>query len=168
MNIDRAIQHLQETANLLLPHGIYPGSYIGGHSGEFTETEWSAYGWNPNPQFPGDGTDASASPKPTWAELVAADAASRLIDNRNSAIAAVSQDATRRITAAYGARDVDHEIRIRLRGSHTAAQDAERVRLHERHDRLQEWIADTNRTLAELESFDPTADGHWTEATVMP
>ena len=161
IHVNDALLHLQDTAGLVLPHNLQPGAYV---APVMTEAEWNAYGWNPNPQFPADGIDAAASPKPTWAELVAADAASRLIGTRQEAIALIDIEATRRITESYGARDFEHETRIRLRGAATDAQNAERLRLHNKHDELQAWVADPARTFAELEAFDATDDSHWTDS----
>ena len=63
---------------------------------------------------------------------------------------------------------LEHETRIRLRGAATDAQNAERLRLHNKHDELQAWVADPARTFAELEAFDATADSHWTDSRTEP
>ena len=83
----------------------------------------------------------------------------------------IGGEETRRICVAYiGDQDVpqtvEQEILYRLRASATdlATKDAERNRLHGKAAALRAWVEHADRTLAELDTFDPTADLHLVRA----
>ena len=157
---------------LVLPHGIFPGSYPGGVAEAVCTSwaRWRAYEWNP-PEFVPVGprllkeygdTDSGASPKPSWQDIRAAWERAALVRGRDRAAAMLREECRARITAAYGERSIEDEILLRLRAGHTAAQDAERDRLRARYRVLVAGLDDM--ALDALESFDPGEDRHWSPA----
>lgn len=181
-----AIRHIQDTVPGDWPNDIEPmleyEALLPSPRGEprwsqaqlFPEGEaaWNAYDYNPG-EFsgsfaPDEDTRATVRPKPTWAELQAAAAASRLSFLKVDAPRQIQAEEARRICAAYiGDQDVpqtiEQEILYRLRASDTdlAPKDTERDRLRGKAVALRTWINDDMRTQSELEAFDPTADSHW-------
>lgn len=153
---------------LVLPYGIMPGSHPEGVA-TAVQTSWAnwkrRYGFNP-PDFMAHleefaTYDSAAGPKPTWATIRRAADRGRTTELRNAHLAAIVREGERRIVEAYGARNLDDEFKRRLSGRTTAAQDTERTRLVAKHDALETWLESTDRTLAELEAFDPADDAHW-------
>ena len=167
MDIQNAIQHLQETVGLILPYGVIPGSYLGGLNSDFDEARWNEYSWNPPdylndiPEF--ELQDPAASEKPTWAELVEANGVAVLADLRSNKMYQVNFEATRRIAAIYhpdAARDRNKEWQVRLSGTDLTIQDAERIRLVTVCHNIETRISDAS-TEEELNTIDPTADSEW-------
>lgn len=165
MNVQRAISQLMQSDGLLLPHDILPGSFPGGIDLDFDETRWLAYQWNP-PEglaefYPA--ADPAASPKPTWTQLVEADAAGRLVELRAGKQRAVDKQERERICAAYGAASLEEEILYRLRKAGTpeiVAQNAERNRLRARGNALRASVR-AAADIAALEAIDPAANANW-------
>ena len=114
-----------------LPFDAMPGEPPDGDEIVFTEDTWNSHRWNPPGAvaYPPDTFDADASPKPTWAMLVAAVAPAELAQARERAIADLKALCRRKITAAYGATSLNDEMLLRLRNGETAAQNTERDRL---------------------------------------
>ena len=116
---------------LKLPHGVLPGELPGGDAVTFTAETWEAYQWNP----PGlgayavDDADDSADPKPTWAMLQAAVAPAELAQAQRRAVGELKTLCRRKITAAYGAANLNDEMLLRLRDGETTEQNTERDRL---------------------------------------
>ena len=163
MNISRAILYLYRNEGLVLPYGYPPGSFPGGINSEFDETTWGVYQWNPPQHIPNyDTPDPEASPKPTWAKLVESDPKAVVATKKQELLNQLGEEARRRITRAYGVRDWNHEIQLRLRGSNTTEQDQERDRLRAVHATLEAQIksASSTQTLEELNLTDDTV---WVE-----
>ena len=167
MDIQLAIRHLRRTAGLQLPHGFLPGSYPGGIDLDFDEARWTAYQWNPpagladDPEFAV--ADPNASPKPTWAALVAANAVASLANLRADKLQQANDEATRRIALTYHAgADLNplKEFQERLSGRDQTANDAERVRLVSVCHALEARI-EAATTEAELTAIDPSDDTEW-------
>ena len=160
MDIQRAIAWLVEHEGLRRPHGYMPGSRPGTLDTEFTEATWGIYRWSQvGLAFGMVPRDPGASPKPSWDQLVAANAAAALTERRTEHLHTLRAECRARITAAYGAMTFEEEVELRLRGDHTAAQDTERERMRERYRELRDLVPYMNeRTLAR---FDPAADAAW-------
>ena len=155
-----------------LPYGLHPGSYPGGVHSEImdSETTWNAYQWNPPeylkhlPEY--SATDANASSKPTWAQIIYASnnpyPEISIEELRDRRLISLRRSCRGRITRAYGEDNHHDEIELRLGGRHTEAQDTERERLRTRYSIIKAWIESTDRTLTELEGLDLTDDANWT------
>ena len=162
------INQLVAEGTLVLPYGFMPGT----RPGEIVtaiQTSWArwkrSYGFNP-PDFMAHlpeyaASDPDASLKPSWQTLLAASQRGRIARWRTEHQRSIEAEGERRITAAYGARDLNHEFKRRLAGMHTPVQDAERVRLAAKHGELEAWVEHADRTLDDLESFDPADDARW-------
>jgi len=108
-----------------------------------------------------DTADPEASPKPTWAALVAAERAARLGALPVALIARANAQAKARIAAAYaGTPNRIEELTRRLNGRATAAQDAERARLVAVCHALERRIGEAG-TIDALEAIDVTSDAVW-------
>ena len=151
---------------MVMPHDVYTVenevTQVFALSDPTTEAEWNALPWNEPERTPylagqvNDGlADPNAPPKPAWAALQNAEP----IALRNAALALLEREAKRRIIAAYGADDWEHEIRIRLRGDHTDDQDSERDRL--RNVYRSEAARVDAMTGAQLAEYDAAADALW-------
>ena len=162
------IDQLVADGALVLPYGFLPGSYPGGVA-TAVQTSWARwkrrYGFNPPdflkhlPEYAP--VDAAASAKPSWQTIRAAALRRELATLRASGFQAIEAEGERRIMDAYGARDLEHEFKIRLAAKHTEAEDAERVRLAAKHAELETWLESDERTAEELRAFDATLDSHW-------
>ena len=156
------------------PHRRYPLAPDGSNPALSEET-WTAYRWN----FPAPPTglpDPVASPKPTWAELESSLAQVRLRRARARVASSSQMQEQGRICQAYigdqnVAQTVQQETLYRLRamefGTDITAKHAERDRLHTRAVALKAWTEHEDRTLTEIEDFDPADDSHW-RATPPP
>lgn len=173
MDIQMAISWLQRHEGLVLPHGIMPGTFPGGFDPEFDAVGWLTYRWNPPPDLADlgfDTRDSNASPKPTWAKLLEANASARQVQTRDDLRALVDREEARRIRAAYGVESFEQEVLYRLRAASRAdttaldAQDAERDRLRSRGNALRVSIRAT-MTQAALDALDPRDDAFWREST---
>ena len=165
------INQLVAEGDLALPYGFMPGMRPGGIVTAI-QTSWArwkrSYGFNP-PDFMAHlpeyaVSDPDASLKPGWRTILEASQRGRIARWRTEHQRSIEAEGERRITAAYGARDLDHEIKRRLAGMHTPVQDAERVRLAAKHGELETWVEHVDRTLADLEAFDPADDALWQDA----
>ena len=140
---DVAIQNLVENG-LVLPHNHMPGSYPGGFRLIKTEAEWMSYTWNPPQEFPEEGIDATASPKPTWAELQAAFIVESVSEFKTITLQKIRTFTTHLISLkAYGAHNVEHEKQIKER----LADDPRLTRMNEykehyrtRYHEIKHWI----------------------------
>ena len=153
---------------LKLPYGFIPGSRPGGIVTAI-QTSWArwkrSYGFNP-PDFLKDlpeyaSPDPDASPKPRWQTILEAVPRGKMVATRRESKERLRSEGQRRITAAYGARGWHEEIEMRMGGRQPQGSDVERDRLRGRHAALKAWVEQADRTLAELEAFDPSADVHW-------
>ena len=129
---------------------------------------WELYEWNP-PEYlkhidEFSEADPSADLQPMWEELVGALPMARMGTHRRRGTVGIHIEGNRRITEAYGATDWQDEIQIRLGGRQPAGSDAERDRLRSRHASLKTWVEHADRTIADLEAFDPTDDARWQDA----
>jgi len=166
MDVTPALLYLQQHRNLVLPHGLLPGSYPGGIDADFDEARWMAYQWNPPVGYPGLPEDSAASAKPLWVTLVSADRLAQLADRREVHLALLRREAEKRIVWAYGESTLTDEFALRLRGGHTPAQDTERDRIRAKYQQLRAWVLDPARTVEELTDparFDPREDSLWEE-----
>jgi len=98
--------------------------------------------------------------KPSFKVLAPMVAARRFAAAKDSTLATLSTEATRRISACYGVETFDAEVKLRLRGGHTPAQDAERDRLRGVYRTLKAQIQKMP-TVAKLEALDVISDAHW-------
>ena len=115
---------------LSLPFNAEPGEEPGGEAPTFTEATWNDYRWNPpGASYPDSAFDETASAKPTWAMLQAAVAPAELAQVQRRAVGDLKTLCRRKITAAYGATNLDDEVLLRLRDGETADQNTERDRL---------------------------------------
>lgn len=181
MNVKHAFRYMRDTSDFRLPYGVIPGSGLGTTNYNFADEQaWNGYQWNP-PQNLRDvvgftEADPDASAKPTWAVVVAADSVATTMEVRRERLQALLNEVLRqerqRICAAYignqnGSQTVTQELLFRARsqesGLDISAKHTERDRLHAKAVALKAWVEHADRTLTELESFNPTADGHWAE-----
>lgn len=124
--------------------------------------EWAACHWNPPiaPHNQETDPDPDASPKPTYDQLLAWYAVFTELTS-NEVLVQIDEAATLAISEAYGANSERKEIRIRLAGEATPAQDAERKRLIARCHAIEAEIAAAT-TKAELETIKAKIDnGTW-------
>ena len=145
---------------LELPHGFMPGTVPGGLDAGFDQVRWNAYGWNPIPGLPELGHDPNAGSKPSWADILRANADAALDDLRRQRTNDANRQTGSRISAAYRASGPDDEIWRRLRGEATPEQDAERDRLLHACRALKARIQ-AARTRAQLEAIDPADNRQW-------
>ena len=154
------------------PHGLLPGTTWLKH-GPIDETArgrfqpsadaYSALQYNPpeyaTDHFPDADMSANIRPMPTWEEVETAARESNLRRVRDVLPGALSLEAQRRITAAYGADSWEDEIQKRLRGATAPAQDTERDRLiavyHAEIQRISTMTDD------EILAYDPSDDAIW-------
>ena len=153
---------------------VHPGPYRrtespGGigflYSGILDAEWWLQIAWNPYEEWVIDHTgpppavlrptlavvhpvDAAADPKPPWATVERWALRSALVP---AMVAEARKECQRRITAAYGARDLTGEMLRRLRGADPDA-DAERDRLRAVCALQVAWIEDPGRTRPQLEA----------------
>jgi len=155
MEFQLVINRLVRVNGLRLPWMTMPGSFPGGVANPaITEATWEAYIW----QDP-ENVDPDASDKPSWDDLVA-----NLVHVNESrawgrTTRAIDSEERRRITEAYGARNLEEEVLYRLRGA-TPEQDAERDRLHAVAEGLRRRLRDAEG-LEAMETIDPTDDDEW-------
>ena len=160
--IKLGIEHLVSINALILPYGLFPGSYPGGNDEKIFESKeaWDAYVWNP-PQYSGleGDPDPRASSKPEWEELEVVGMLEHLSQARTDKLRLLKSECEIRITRAYGEMNTRDELFLRLRGGQTAKQDAERERLRAKYIEIKTTIQ--NASLKQLQSLDLNADGLW-------
>ena len=164
VNAFEACGHL-ESQGYRLPYGVW-AQYrppVGSTPLHFDEKGWENYVWNPPQGYEHDGPDPSADPKPSWNELVSAHSVVISAVLKIELGISLKQETQRRITEAYGEEDFRGEMELRLRGGHTPIQDRKRDSLRARYKVLRAWLQSSDRTLEELDVFDPTDDSHWKE-----
>lgn len=163
MRIGDAISWMELHKGLVVPHGLPPGSVVGGLEDSFTAETWAAYDWDTvGGAFSGiTEPDPTASPKPTWGQITAAQRSASRSDLLTRVRRELADACRRRITAAYGERTLDDEILLRLRAGQTSAQDTERDRLRSRYKALLAGLA--AMTVAQLRAFVADDDKHWRE-----
>lgn len=154
------LHRMADAGEVVLPFGTTPLF----SEPEVTEALWNAKSWNPPGQrHTRSESDPLASAKPAWSTLVARYGSQHLRDailEASKSLRLVGRDA---ITLAYGARDRDDELNIRLRGDSTAAQDRERERLRARYNAVAAEIAAV-ATQAELDAIVEQIDtGTWAD-----
>ena len=124
-----------------------------------TEEAWDAYRWNPPGEYPyntNSPPDPNASPKPTWQELVDANAAYKLIDRRTICLSHAYQAATQRIALLYHPEAdfrPEREWQVRLSGEDVSAMDEKRERLISVYDTLKVRI-ENGTTVAEFDAIE--------------
>ena len=180
IDLQRAFGYLE----IRPPYGLLPGNHneAAGPLVNPAETEqaWNAYIWGgpddeTGPQYDRDipefsDPDLSASPKPTYAGLQSGARLAIIEFHAEQALSGIHDEETRRICAAYLAdqdvpQTVEQELLYRQRaaekGTDISTKHTERDRLRDKAVALRVWVEHADRTLAELEAFDPTADLHW-------
>ena len=137
MDIQRAIAHLV-SEGLVLPYGLMPGSYPGGVNPNFDEERWPRFIYNPPPGLSYlpeySAFDSEASAKPSWQEVVEADAIAELAETRSQYLRQLDTMATARIATLYhpdAAQDRNKEWQVRLSGITLTTQDEQRVQIVE-------------------------------------
>lgn len=149
---------------LVLPFGLTPGEEPGGAVPTFTEETWNDYRWNPpGAQAWDEGAfDQAASAKPTWAMLTAALPKAQLAQAKSGALAELHDVCRSKITGAYGVRNIEDEMLLRLRSGETTAQNAERDRLRALY-KTQKIAISAATTTAAVESLltATLADSFW-------
>ena len=174
-----------ENEGAIWPYNHRPGTRTGNRNPVFftTEDAWNGYQYNP-PQYRTDiypDPDPDASPKPTWAEIVAA---ARAYDTdrvrQNSHVLLTRETANRRQQAVgliAGASSVDGAalsamLKLAATGSE---EDRERLEtIHACHDflthreaEIRHWLA--TATLEQMEATDNlTAEHLWSDAWWTP
>ena len=160
VNLIRAIRVLV-SEGLVLPYGLLPGEATNNIISQATEDVWGATDWNPpyiETAIPVT-ADPKASPKPSFADLMAADLRGVLAEEQKTRRGVARVEATNRITAAYGVDDLIDEIWLRLRNESTPEQDAARDAILGKYRALKATIQAS--TLEEIHTLDVTADEHW-------
>ena len=132
--------------------------------------EWDNYQWNPPKYALREDAEFDNRPeviaKPSWDELQAAlrkaKRQAKSFDETQHIRrlkTALEFEVERRISANYNAKDFNSEMRKRLRGDSTPAQDAERDRLRKKYHSLLDKLA--GMSYEQLKSFDITDDDLW-------
>lgn len=160
-----AFAYLIEEEGLVAPHNTIPAF---GENGLVSEAHWNAVPWNPEfPDF--QAVDPDASAKPTYQALTAAIPKAKLWQRRLSLVRGVTEQEALRICTKYLGTNhilrIQDEVLYRLRclegGVDISAKHTKRNHLHAKVVALTAWINHADRTLAELEAFDPTDDANW-------
>ena len=133
MDIEKAAIYLRDHEGVTLPYAFIPGDHVDGTRVDLsTQMKWDSYDWNP-PQFLTDihpTPDPSASPKPTWEQLVNAYDKAVINDARERAYFYCDVEAEGRIAKLYhpqADRDRNKEYQVRLSGADTTEADAKRL-----------------------------------------
>ena len=158
MIIKPALDYLVDHSGLIFPHGILPGTVPTGIRFEFTEIQWEAYIWNPEP------ADPNASIKPTWIQLTEAENNAIILDLRTNLLEQNDIQATNRIAILYhpkAAVDRNREWEVRFSGINLTVQDSKRIQLTTIHNTNKITIT-AAVTLIELKGIDVESDIGWT------
>ena len=159
IDIQRAIQYMEETQGLVLPYGLLPGTYPGGIYSMFDEETWALYDWGALPEGI-DGLDpGDMSAKPSWNDIVSAYEYSMQDDLRRENIKKLNAKARRSINLAYAAKNDIDEIFLRLSNEHNEANDEERRRLLQVCRTQKRAII--GMALDDLMNYDALADVIW-------
>ena len=143
-------------AGLRLPYGAFPGTQPDAPPKSLLTSEaWDGYGWNPPQHLAHATPDPDASRKPEWSYLlVLVDVVRRgRAEERTHALLRV--EATRRISAVFGAETAQEEVWVRLAGGNTPERLALRDALLERYRYLRAGTLDL--TADELAGYDARA-----------
>ena len=144
--LDKVLYTLHDAGRIVLPYGCAP--IVKGNVGA---VRWRKIGWNPAERQQGfEVPDPRASAKPAFSFLEAELALLECDPEELRYDLGLACEAA--ITAAYGARDRQHETQRRLAGQSTAAQDAERVRLIARCHAVEAQIEGA-RTIAQRKAI---------------
>ena len=173
MKIDIAlgIHYLVEERGLVLPHGLLPGSFVGGEDTFFDAESWAAYDWHlVGGKIPAiKARDPSASEKPEWSVILAAVEAGTLRDRKLYCRTEIENEEARRICGAYIGdvpvpQILQHEALYRVFAIEArldlSAKHAERNRLHKVAEGLRARV-DGASSVEAVESIDPADDALW-------
>ena len=164
----RFLRPIFDHLNINLPYDLDPGYSTSGHRNVIaSENDWAVYRWNP-PHLVRhvdeySQPDPNASPKPTWAELVAAGTIVEFNYTRDDMLLTIDSQATRRIAIIYDSYaefDRNKEWETRLSGQSVDIEDVERVRLTSIANNLKSQI-NAAATLADLQAIDIESDSVW-------
>ena len=155
--LDVAINYLVSDG-LILPHGITPGSVVGGFNLITSEADWNSYTWNPPQEFSDLGVDASAGPKPTWAELQAAFTVASVGAFKRNTLNELRAFTSNLISVkAYGAKDSTHERQIKERlSSDTRLNRMNEYKEHyrNRYHEIKHWVNSLSEDAASVAKID--------------
>ena len=160
--LQRAWTYLQKQGHKF-PHGMIPGSYLGGELHYATEDEWAEETYQPPRFYPEYAIDPNADPRPKWSSLILAAESGEMEELLENHSQSIKLEVQRRINAVFDAKDNQEEVWIRLLpDGNTPARLQERERLILRGKLLREegYIGST---LEEMRAFDPADDSHWAE-----
>ena len=174
MDISLAINYLIQYEDLKLPHQlspqILPSPDAGYGSKIFTKEQWDAYQWNPvgflTPEWNDYGVeDPDASPKPTWADLVRANALWPVSQYKEGMYYTIDKQATDRINVLYGV-DVKSQKRYReelikrIVPDYPSAADTIRLEIIAKYHEFKTAIQQAT-SLATLDDMDITSNTAW-------
>ena len=158
-----AIEELRTHNGLKLPFDLTPGTAIDGNFPLNAKYLWDDYVWNPPeylftlPEY--TTSDLLASPKPSWEMLEGALDKKRFREAKEEKLKELDEITTMRICQAYGCSNFNDELKLRLRGGQTQAQDDERDRLRAVYHVVKAQLKPLR--MSEVKDFDLEAKSLW-------
>lgn len=165
LNVYGSFDYLIEEKGLIIPYGAYPQN--GEKTEIFTEQDWNKYQWNPPQNLGYIHPDPTASPKPTWQELLNTSDKYITKVKKDSLCYSLDLEATKRVGLVYHDRAdqfPDKEWNVRLSGIDLTSQNAERVRLVSKYHEIKTLINEAT-TVEQLEAIDISNDASWSSVT---
>ena len=167
LRTDIIIFWMVDKQNLKLPYNQSIIRNIDGSTwtSSFNEEQWNAYQWNPPEIGSYTEPDPDASPKPTWADLVAANDNALADERKFYMYQTLDRQATDRINVLYGV-DVKSQKRYReelikrIVPDYPSAADTIRLEIIAKYHEFKTAIQQAT-SLATLDDMDITSNTAW-------